>query len=137
MLQPIHGIPNILKDRWRDQEGTATVEFVIIFPVFMLLLALIADASLIFFGQASALRAVQDANRSFSVGRYTTETETENGIVAALLQITPNAVATSTASNGSILSTVTFPAGDLASLGLISQLTNFSLSVTSEHLVEY
>lgn len=122
---------------WNDEEGTATVEFIIIFPIFLLLLALIADASLIFFGQANALRAVQDANRSFSVGRYTTESETESSILAALSRFSANAVATSTVSNGSILTTVTFPARDLASLGLISQLTDFSLTVTSEHLVEY
>ncbi len=121
----------------KNEEGTATVEFVIIFPIFLLLLALIADASLIFFGQANALRAVQDANRSFSVGRYTTEGETESSIEAALSNFSSNAVATSTVSNGSITSSVSFPAADLTSLGLITQLVDFSLNVTSEHLVEY
>lgn len=55
----------------RAEQGASTIEFVIWVPVFALLLGLVADAALIYGGQARILRVVQDGNRAMSIGRVT------------------------------------------------------------------
>ena len=65
-------IRGALRRLLRAEEGSATVEVVLWIPFFLFLIALIADASLLFNRQAQMLRDVQNANRAYSVGRLTT-----------------------------------------------------------------
>lgn len=83
------------------------------------------------------MRVVQDANRSYSVGRLTTEAQVNTFIQTALVNITDSAVVTATEGNGSIRTLVTVPTNDLAAIGFISALTSATLAVQSEHIVEY
>ena len=57
----------------RHDNGGVTIEAVLWMPVFVALLCLVADASLIFGRQAEVLRVVQDANRAMSVGKFGTD----------------------------------------------------------------
>jgi Flp pilus assembly protein TadG len=102
----------------RDSYGGATIEAVLWFPVFVAILGLVADASIAFNRQALALRVVQDANRSMSVGRFTTiESRREDFIVERVRGFSPNATATTTVTAGIINSTVRLPAQDFAPSG--------------------
>jgi hypothetical protein len=125
----------------RRQDGTATVEAVLWMPVFVVLIALIADGSLLFNRQAEMLRLVQDANRAYS----TRQLETTDDVVTWLseeinvdsedVQIV-SFVDTSTVPSGVIVTTVSVPASDLNAIGLIAAFRNFRMTVMAQHYIE-
>jgi Flp pilus assembly protein TadG len=120
----------------RSSYGGATIEAVLWMPIFVAILGLVADASIAFNRQALALRVVQDANRSMSVGRFTTEQQAEDFIVQRVRGFSPNATATTTVTAGIINSTVRLPAQDLRAIGLIPLLNGLALNVSAHHMAE-
>ena len=98
----------------RAEEGSATVEVVLWIPFFLFLIALIADASLLFNRQAQMLRDVQNANRAYSVGRLTTPAAVQTALVNAYTPMSASVTATSTldtsvVSTGIIRTTLSIP----------------------------
>ena len=98
---------------------------------------LIVDVSMLFNGQTQVLRVVQDANRNFSVGRIATTADLSTYIESRLATMAPNATASSTVSAGSIITNVSIPSSDLIMTGWFDMLGKTTVSVRSEHLVEY
>jgi Flp pilus assembly protein TadG len=126
----------------RAEEGSATVEVVLWIPFFLFLIALIADASLLFNRQAQMLRDVQNANRAYSVGRLTTPAAVQTALVNAYTPMSASVTATSTldtsvVSTGIIRTTLSIPARDVNSIGIIASLSNFNLAVTAQHYREF
>jgi Flp pilus assembly protein TadG len=124
------------------ESGSATVEAVLWVPVFILLLALIADASFLFHRQAQMLRAVQDANRAFSTGQLESSDEVRDALIAqySVLSADVQAVSvvdTSSVPGGIIRTSLSIPARDVNSIGLIASLSNLNLTVTSQHYREF
>ncbi len=119
-----------------DEDGSASIEAVIWLPVFIMLLGLVVDTSLIFARQAQALRIIQDANRSFSIGRIMTVEATEAMISDRLSPYSPNVEVSTTLDMGLITSTAIMPANDLSSLGLIPAFAGVNVSVTAQHMSE-
>lgn len=127
--------------RWSDRfirstEGSSTIEAAIWMPILAFLLVLITDVSFIFYGRAEAMRIVQDGNRAFSIGRLTTEDETEAYIRAALSDLAPGATVTTLLANGVISTTVTLPVDDLMAIGTVPGMSGFNVAVASQHLLE-
>jgi Flp pilus assembly protein TadG len=126
----------------RRDDGSATVEVVLWIPFFLLLLALIADASLLFNRQAQMLRDVQDANRAYSTGRVTSTNAVQTLLVNAYQPVSAEVSAVSTldtsvVSTGIIRTTLSVPARDVNSIGIIASLSNFNLTVTAQHYREF
>lgn len=128
---------NILRRFAKNERGTATVEFVLILPAFLMLFSLLVDAALIFNGRTEALRTLQDANRKFSTGWFDSTAELEDYIVASMSSMAPSAIANSNMTSGTIQSQVSFPSSELTVVGLATGLLDISLSVRAEHVVEY
>lgn len=120
----------------RQENGTATVEFVIWLPVVMLVFAIIVDVSMIFGGEAQALRVVQDANRGLSVGYFQTIEAAEDFVLAQLEGLSSNATIDITVTNGVINSQLTMPASDLMSTGFYDNLLNMDVTVVAEFMSE-
>ena len=134
-IQEYSSIFNVLVF-WKDERGTATVEFVICVPVFVMLLGLVVDTSLVFAGEAQALRVVQDANRSFSIGRIKTISETQTMIVDSLKSMSPGVTAVTVVNAGVITSTATMPAQELSSFGILNVYGSTKVKVTAQHMSE-
>lgn len=134
-IQKYSNIFNVLVF-WKDERGTATVEFVICVPVFVMLLGLVVDTSLVFAGEAQALRVVQDANRSFSIGRIKTISETQTMIVDSLKSMSPGVTAVTVVNGGVITSTATMPAQELSSFGILNVFGSTKVKVTAQHMSE-
>jgi Flp pilus assembly protein TadG len=125
------------RDRyWRRNDGSATIETVLWMPVYVFFLSLVFDSSFIFFNKTQVLRAVQDANRAYSVGRFKTLEETEDAIRNVVAAIGGNPEVDSTVNNGVISSMVRIRAGDLGGIGLIRTLADVPITVTGHHVVE-
>lgn len=129
--------------RYRSAEdGAVTVEAVIWLPVFFGIVVLVADVSLLFNQQAQMLRFVQDANRAYSTGQLETTGEIQTYLTSVVADRTNRATVSSSIDTsyvpaGIVSTTLTIPAADLASLGLIASLVNFDMSVTGNHYIEY
>lgn len=128
---------NAVQRFWKEEKGTATVEAVLWMPMFFGAFMLIVDVSMLFNGQTQVLRVVQDANRNFSVGRIATTADLSTYIESRLATMAPNATASSTVSAGSIITNVSIPSSDLIMTGWFDMLGKTTVSVRSEHLVEY
>ena len=117
-------------------EGTATVEAVLWFPIFILIFGLMVDAAMIFHGQAKVLRVIQDGNRNYSIGRLTTNEETQTYVQQTLAGIDIEATVTTTNVAGVATTTVRVPAAQLQILGYFSALQSLEIEVSSDHMLE-
>lgn len=120
-----------------DTKGSSTIEAVMWLPVFIGIFALMTDAAMIFNGHSRVMRIVQDANRNLSIGRLITEDETEDYIVAALSNLSPNAVADTEIIAGVATTIVTVPTSDLEIIGMFPALNSIDMQITSQHLIEF
>lgn len=135
-------LPPHLRRRLDSEDGSATVEAVLWIPFFLLLLALIADASFLFHRQAEMLRTVQDVNRAFSTGQIDSTTSVEQILVAQYASLSDDVQAvsmldTGTVPGGIIRTSLSIPARDVNSIGLIASFSNLNLSVTTQHYREF
>lgn len=125
---------------FRDREdGTATVEAVLWFPIFIAVFGLMVDSAMIFHGQSKVLRIVQDANRNLSIGRFDSDAEVEAYIDAELATIGVTSSQTEAVSDlvaGTVTTMVLVPASELQLLGYFSALTNLEIPVTAQHMRE-
>lgn len=125
-----------LKRRLRDEDGGATVELVLVLPVFLLIVGLIVDASMIFYRQSQTFRIVQDANRSLSIGRLASPEETAALVLSQLAPITAGASAISTVTDGIVTTRVALPVSDIQITGLLTAFQGGTIGVTASHVVE-
>lgn len=119
-----------------DEDGSATAEAVIWMPVFILLLGLIVDTSMILSGQAQALRVIQDANRSLSIGRIMTTSDAESFILDNLITLSPRVTVSTKVIDGMIISTAIIPASDLGSVGILPAFESIDIHVSAQHMSE-
>jgi len=122
--------------RLADESGSASIEAVIWMPVFILLIAIVFDASMIFMNRAHILRAVQDANRAYAVGRLDSTDATEDAIRQGAARFGAAVEVTSSRAGDIIESVVTVPAGSLSAVGLFQPFSGLTLTVYAHHLVE-
>lgn len=125
-----------LFSRFKREDGAVTVEAVLWIPFFVGCLMLLADAALVFYGQARALNVVQEANRGLSVGNFSTYADTETWIETALAGMSPNAEAAVTSDDGIITTVVRLPADDLAVIGFFTWATDFDMHVVAQMVKE-
>lgn len=136
MISPFGFLKRARRSYLGREEGTATVEAVLWFPIFIAVFGLMVDSAMIFHGQAKVLRVVQDGNRNFSIGRLADTAATETYIEDVLAQLNIQATATTTEVAGVAYTVVTVQAAQLQILGYFSALTNLEIQVAAEHLIE-
>ena len=120
----------------KRDDGTATVETVLWFPLFIAVFGLMLDMAMIFHGQAKVLRIVQDGNREYSIGRLTTPDAAETYIENTLALMDIQATATTTEVAGVAHTLVRVPANQLQVLGYFSAFSGLQLSIPAEHMIE-
>ena len=120
----------------RAQDGGATVELVLVLPVFLLIVALVVDSSMLLFRQSQAYRVVQDANRNMSIGRFTTPEETSGFVAAALGEFAPGTTAASSVAQDVVTTTASLPIAEVQITGLLSAFGEGSIAVTATHVLE-
>ncbi|MDG2339725.1 MAG: pilus assembly protein [Paracoccaceae bacterium] len=132
---------NVIKNRIKGfvsaSDGSATIETVLMVPLFIIMLAITVDASLTFSNHTQVMRAVHDVNRQLSVGKLSSESEVIAEIQSQLLLLSPNATITALIDNGTITSNVSFPLTDILAFGNISSFEDYSLSVEAKNYIEY
>lgn len=121
----------------RRSDGSATVETVLWFPLFIAVFGLMLDVAMVFHGQAKVLRVAQEGNREFSIGRLADEAATKAYIEAELAALNIQATATTTEIAGVAHTLVTVPANQLQVLGYFTAFSSLQLNITADHMIEY
>ena len=111
----------------RDDSGTATVESVIWLPIFVWMLALVINVSMIVFEKNQAYRVLQTANRILSTAYIRQKSS----------HIAPEAVVTTRIENGVVTSELAYRVTDLLVPQALVDLANIWIRVSSQHFVEY
>ncbi len=120
----------------REEKGSTTIEFVLWLPLFMAFVCMIVDATMIFSNRAHALRIVQDANRSFAIGRLTSTSETEDYVSARLANLSPSATVNTTVTSGVITTLVVMPSQEIDAVGIFDTAFHFNIGVSAQHMAE-
>ncbi len=121
----------------RDQDGSVSIEMALWLPLFMGLVLVVGNTSMVFYGQSQAMRVVQDGNRAFSVGRIQSIEDTEAFVTAGLAPLSADAVVTTTLYEGVVYTVAKIPVQDLARLGTLDMFSNYDVTVASQMFVEY
>jgi Flp pilus assembly protein TadG len=119
-----------------DERGTASIESLFWIPMFIYLLVLITDVSLIFYGKAQALRIIQDGNRALSVKIIDDAPAAQAYILGRLQDYSPDATATTSVTDNIITTTASLKVRDLMSIGSLPGFNNMDIFVTSQHFLE-
>ena len=125
-----------IRDFLHNTRGTATVETVLWFPMFMFIFGLMVDVAMIFHGQAKVLRIVQDSNRQYSIGNLADETATETFVETQLAAVNIVGVATTTEIAGVAHTSVIVGANQLQVIGFFTTFNNLNLNISAEHMIE-
>ncbi|MDQ2089450.1 TadE/TadG family type IV pilus assembly protein [Marimonas arenosa] len=127
------------RDFVRSESGSQTIEAVIWVPIFVFFLAFMVNVAMVFFNESQMLRVVQDANRAFSLGWFTTDIETEQHITQELAYLSPNVTVDTVVDGGIIKTQLSIPAFDMMPLkGLGKQFfSTTQITVQAEHVVEF
>ena len=132
----------IRRRRFRnDETGSVTVEAVIWFPLFVVFLMMLADASMIFMNQARILRIVQDGTRRFATGSLVSCDALEAWLVSRIAPISPGVgaecdKAADFDSSMVYVSSVTMPSGELDLSGVTGTFANLTIRLESQHFME-
>jgi Flp pilus assembly protein TadG len=110
----------------RSERGVITVEFVIWMPVFLVILAFIADACALYLMQADMWNVARDTARRMTTGQLATTLEAHDYAAAQLMY--PNKPYTITATPGvpDDVVEITIPIRDASIFGVLAVYGSFS-----------
>lgn len=127
-----------LKAFCRSESGSYTIESVIWLPIYVFILALMMNVSMVFFNESQLLRVVQDANRSFAVGRISTGEAVKQYVTdrIAYLNITPTV--TTDIVDGIIYTNLSVTATDLMPFSMLHKFfAGTTIVVSAQQIVEF
>ncbi|WP_145111201.1 TadE/TadG family type IV pilus assembly protein [Cereibacter sediminicola] len=121
--------------RLRRDEGSATIEFVLMLPMFMALLMLITDASLLYMRQSSLLNISRDTARI--VSRHAMTAVEAEAYAAGIGSTAKSRVeARVSVADGFVTVTLTADAASLTPFGIVAFAVGEKLSVTATNIME-
>lgn len=129
--------PSLLKRFAKSDDGAVTVASVLWVPFFVVVLTLVFDISMIFYGQARAHEVAENVNRSLSTGQITSFADAEQEVQTAMSVLSPNAVATTSSEDYMIRTVVRMPTSDLATVGFFSSIASFEIIAVAHMVQEY
>lgn len=124
-----------LKSRLIEEDGSATIEFVLWVPVFVLILGLIFDVSYVFMSQSRMQDAVADASRRWAVGTLTQQEAEAYASSAAIIRgHTP--AASGSEANGAVTMTLSIPVTNITTFQVMNFVVSDQLTVSATQLKE-
>lgn len=122
----------------RSESGSYTIESVIWLPIYVFILAIMMNVSMVFFNESQLLRVVQDGNRSFAVGRISTLEAVEQYVTdrIAYLKVTPTV--SSQLVDGIIYTNLSVTATELMPFSMLHKFfAGTTILVSAQQIVEF
>ncbi len=133
----------------RQEGGSATIEFVLWLPIVIAILLLVVDSSMLFMSRSHAMRVLQDTNRLYSVGQFTSDqkdfaaaraerlAKARDYALSRLRGLSPSATVTATElGNGVVRTSATMKTKEIAAIGFLGMMIDTTMVVSAEHRVE-
>lgn len=122
----------------RREDGAVTVEIVLWVPFFVLACMAGGQFAMIFFGQAVALDAAQQATRAYSIGDLTSEAELRAFVQDALSTLSANVDVKTSVTDNLITTYVRVPAKDFGGpFKIIADLGQANVVVKAQQFKEF
>ncbi len=118
----------------RDQTGTATIEFVLWVPVYVILLVAVTDASILYLTHTEMWNAARDTARGISVGALTAADAPDRAREKLLLSGRTYTVAASDA--GPVIVEISVNVGDASIFGFFKPVLGRQLNARVEMMKE-
>lgn len=131
-------VVRFLRSFFRSESGSYTIESVIWLPIYVFILAIMMNVSMVFFNESQLLRVVQDGNRSFAVGRITTLVAVEQYVTdrIAYLDVTPTV--NSQLVDGIIYTNLSVVATELMPFTMLHKFfSGTNILVSAQQIVEF
>jgi hypothetical protein len=120
------------------QSGSYTIETVIWLPIYVFILVLTINVSMVFFNESQILRVVQDSNRSFAVGRINSLEAAEQYVIDRLAYLDVTPAVNSQLVDGIIYTNLSIPATQLMPFGMLHRFfMNTNIVVSAQQIVEF
>jgi hypothetical protein len=120
------------------QSGSYTIETVIWLPIYIFILVLTINVSMVFFNESQILRVVQDSNRSFAVGRINSLEAAEQYVIDRLAYLNVTPAVNSQLVDGIIYTNLSIPATQLMPFGMLHTFfANTNIVVSAQQIVEF
>ena len=133
-----HGLRARLRrilNRGRNEDGGVSVEFVLWLPIYVIILTLTVDTSLLFLGQSGLWNAAHDTSRQLSMGEMT-EAEGEAYAATKAAYWADNATVDATVLTDRVEVMVSVPANELAIFGFLGVGKTFNVVARTIHMME-
>lgn len=120
-------------------DGAVTIEAVLWLPMFIILIGIFADVSMIFNNQARILRIIQDGNRRYSTGSLASNSATQTYIHDRIQnsKISSNATVTTSVNADVIWTTVSVPLADIDVFGVGGIFVGKTMYLRADQMKEY
>jgi len=107
----------------RNEKGNVTVEFVVLFPVLLLLMGVTMDVAFMYYKKSQIHEAIQSVTRWRSIGAISTNTQAESDLAALLTYgFTDEATVTMQLKGALVSTSVDVPLHDLQLIGFFAGL---------------
>ena len=131
-------LPSFFSRFRHSENGTFTVEAVIWFPIFFILLAIIMNITMVFYTESQIMRVVQDANRAVSLNLLETETDAETFIQEQLAYLDAPLTVDTTITSTLVTTVLTTPATELMPFNFMtSAFSGINVGARAQHIIEY
>ncbi|WP_136634637.1 TadE/TadG family type IV pilus assembly protein [Pseudooceanicola onchidii] len=127
----------LLKRFRTSEEGSATIETLIWLPIFVWVLVMILNTTLVLFQKNQAFRVVQNANRILSTGYMQTADQTRSYIADKIATFAPEALVTTSIDDGVVTSSVSYRVSTLFMPHVVDDLMDITINISSQHFMEY
>ncbi|MBD3805118.1 MAG: hypothetical protein EP320_09715 [Rhodobacteraceae bacterium] len=119
----------ILRRLIRDEEGSATIEGLLWLPLFVGLMGITVDVSMVFNAHARIKGVLEDVDRAYSVGRLESTAQVEERVAALLAHYGDTVTVSTTEVDGIIGTTVTVPMSKLVATKFLPKILDMTLTV--------
>lgn len=134
----------------RQESGSSSIEFVLWMPLVLAILLLVVDSSMLFMSRTHTIRVLQDTNRLYSVGQFTSNQDdidaaraerlgkARDYALSRLRGLSPSATVTATETQNRVVrTTARLRTREIAAIGFLGMMIDTTMVVSAEHRVEY
>ena len=133
----LYGLSRRLPRRFvKDETGSVTIEFVLWVPVFVLILAITVDASILFLTQANLWSIARDTTRQMAAGQYPTNASAETAASDRMASWGDNATVTASRDSDFVKLTMTVPIADVSPFNIVGSFTSGNIAIALEQHIE-
>jgi len=136
-LRNLYGLSRRLPSRFvKDETGSVTIEFVLWVPVFVVILAITVDATILFMTQANLWSIARDTTRQMSTGMYPTNSAAEDAAYKHMPSWRDNATIEARRDANFVSLSIKIPISDVSPFNIVGTFTSGDIAIAIKQHIE-